>query len=94
MLSKEDPVAARDEVLRLAKDGTLKQVNHLCGDFSAAMYSDPAWDQFWSAAEETDMIVSIHTGGGNRGGAETPATRQAARPAGAFRSGGNSYAEP
>jgi predicted TIM-barrel fold metal-dependent hydrolase len=92
MLSKEDPAAAAAEVMRLARDGSLRQVNHLCGDFSAATYSDPAWDQFWSAAEETDMIVSIHTGGGNRGG-DSPAPREA-RQQGAFRSGGNSYLEP
>jgi predicted TIM-barrel fold metal-dependent hydrolase len=91
MLSKEDPAAAADEVMRLAKDGRIQQVNHLCGDFSAAMYSDPAWDQFWSAAEETDMIVSIHTGGGNR---TAPAAGQTRAPAGAFRAGQNSYIEP
>jgi predicted TIM-barrel fold metal-dependent hydrolase len=94
MLSKEDPVAARDEVLRLAEGGKIRQVNHLCGDFSAAMYSDPAWDQFWSAAEETGMIVSIHTGGGTRGDPDAPVARENPAPGGAFRSGQNSYLAP
>jgi len=89
MLSKDDPVAARDEVLRLAKHGKIVQVNHLTGDFHAGMYSDPAWDQFWSAAEDTNMIVSVHVGGGNRTAPDT--RRPASAPSGAFRSGGNPY---
>ena len=93
MLSKEDPVAARDEVLRLARGGHIRQVNHLCGDFSAEMYSDETWGQFWSAAAETDMIVSVHTGGGNRGDPDA-APREIRAAAGAFRAGQNSYLGP
>jgi len=91
MLSKDDPEAATMEVIRLARDGNIRQVNHLCGDFSAAMYSDPAWDSFWSAAEETDMLVSIHTGGGSGG---APGPRENRDPQGAFRAGQNSYSQP
>jgi predicted TIM-barrel fold metal-dependent hydrolase len=92
MLSKDDPIAAADEVVRLAKDGRIKQVNHLCGDFHAGMYSDPEWDRFWSAAEEANMIVSIHTGGGTRTAPNALAARPAASRQGAFRGGDNSYA--
>ena len=91
MLSKDDPIAARDEVLRLARGGKIVQVNHLTGDFHAGMYSDPAWDQFWSAAEEANMIVSVHVGGGTRSAPD--ARRSAPAPSGAFRSGGNAYAD-
>jgi predicted TIM-barrel fold metal-dependent hydrolase len=94
MLSKEDPAAAAAETMRLAKGGKIRQVNHLCGDFSAAIYSDPAWDEFWSTAEETGMLVSIHTGGGNRTAPDANAPRQGRAPTGAFRSGQNSYMEP
>jgi predicted TIM-barrel fold metal-dependent hydrolase len=40
------------------------------------------------------MIVSIHTGGGNRTAPNALAPRQNTGPQGAFRSGENSYAQP
>jgi len=94
MLSKDDPIAATEETLRLAKDGRIKQVNHLCGDFHAGIYSDPEWDRFWSAAEESNMIVSIHTGGGTATAPNALAPRRETGPVGAFRAGNNSYAQP
>jgi predicted TIM-barrel fold metal-dependent hydrolase len=69
MLATEDPVTASDEVLRLAKDGRIKQVNYLVGSVTPEMVSDEAWDSFWSTAEDTGMIVSFHVGGGQGGGA-------------------------
>jgi uncharacterized protein len=62
MISPVDPVSATEELLRVAKVGKLKQVNFLVNDVSLEMHLE-AWDPFWSAAEETGLIVSYHVGG-------------------------------
>jgi len=54
--------AAVIEMHRLAKKGGVKQVNFLVGRTNR-VYSEE-WEPFWSAAEETGMIVSFHVGGG------------------------------
>lgn len=77
-LFPDDPIASRDELLRVAKLG-IKQVNFLVGTVTSAMYQ-PDWDGFWDAAQDTDTIVSYHVGGVTREGtsfidiAEAPRT--------------------
>lgn len=51
------------EMERLAATGAIQQVNLLIGRVGQ-IYTDE-WERFWSAAEETGMIVSFHVGGGN-----------------------------
>jgi len=53
--------AAIEEMRRLAAGGELKQVNFLVG--RAGQAYGPEWEPFWTAAEETGMIVSFHVGG-------------------------------
>ena len=60
-LSPVHPLAARDEVMRVARLG-FKEVNFLVNDVTAEMHLK-AWDPFWDAAEETGIIVSYHVGG-------------------------------
>ncbi|MGH9920482.1 MAG: amidohydrolase family protein, partial [Nitrososphaerales archaeon] len=70
--------AAVKEMYRLADKGSVKQVNFLVSA-AGPVYSDE-WDKFWSAAEETGMIVSFHVGGGS------PARSASALPAAVQRS--------
>ena len=62
LLSPADPQAATAEMLRIAQDGRLKQVNFLVNDVTTEMHSE-AWDVFWDTAAETGMLVSYHAGG-------------------------------
>ena len=66
-LSPLDPGAAKEEVLRVARDGRLKGVNFLVNDVTVDMSLEP-WDPFWAAAEETGVIVSYHVGGSDQSG--------------------------
>jgi predicted TIM-barrel fold metal-dependent hydrolase len=61
----DDAAASTAEVLRAAELG-LKQVNFLVGTVTPEMYSQE-WDSFWSAAEEANIAVSYHVGGGGGG---------------------------
>ena len=77
-LSGEDVAASTAELFRLARKGGVQQVNFLIGRANPPIYDD-AWEPFWSAAEETGMIVSFHVGGGggpapgaSAGGQERP----------------------
>ena len=70
LLSPADPVAATDELLRISKDGRLRQVSFLVNDVTFDMYQEP-WDRFWDAADETGTIVSYHVGGYDRPGLRT-----------------------
>ncbi len=58
-LSLEDPLAARDELLRLAKRGGLRHVNILASRATPPVY-DEAWEPFWSAAEEVGVPIGFH----------------------------------
>jgi uncharacterized protein len=58
-LSMEDPDAARGELKRLAKRGGLRHVNILASRASPPVY-DPAWEPFWSLAEEVDIPIGFH----------------------------------
>ncbi len=58
-LSMEDPVAARDELARLAKRGGLRHVNILASRASPPVYDD-AWEPFWALAEEVDIPIGFH----------------------------------
>ena len=58
-LSMEDPVAARDELARLAKRGGLRHVNILASRASPPVYDD-AWEPFWTLAEEVDVPIGFH----------------------------------
>ena len=51
-VAPEDPVAATNELLRVAKTGRLQEVSFLVNDVTTSMYLED-WDPFWSAAEET-----------------------------------------
>lgn len=62
LLSPADPQAATAEMLRIAKDGRLKQVNFLVNDVTTEMHFED-WDVFWDTAAETGMLVSYHAGG-------------------------------
>ena len=64
-VAPEDPVAATNELLRVAKTGRLQEVSFLVNDVTTSMYLED-WDPFWSAAEETGVIVSYHVGGSDR----------------------------
>ncbi len=90
-LPGEDIEAATQELYRVAKQGGLKQVNFLIGSAVTPIY-DEAWEPFWSAAEETGLIVSFHVGGGPGFAPGGAAVRQAAgappppeRPSSVFR---------
>jgi len=58
-LSLEDPIAARDELLRLAKRGGLRHINILASRATPPVY-DEAWEPFWSAAEEVGVPIGFH----------------------------------
>ena len=58
-LSMEDPMAARDELRRLAKRGGLRHVNILASRAKPPVYDD-AWDPFWALAEEVGIPVGFH----------------------------------
>jgi uncharacterized protein len=58
-LSMEDPLAARDELARLAKRGGLRHVNILASRASPPVYDD-AWEPFWTLAEEVDIPIGFH----------------------------------
>ena len=58
-LSMEDPLAARDELARLAKRGGLRHVNILASRASPPV-SDDAWEPLWALAEEIDVPVGFH----------------------------------
>jgi predicted TIM-barrel fold metal-dependent hydrolase len=57
----DDPDGSTAELLRCSALG-IKQVNFLVGTVTAAMYQ-PAWDEFWAAAETNDIVVNYHVGG-------------------------------
>lgn len=79
-LPGEDIEAATRELYRLAKTGGVKQANFLIGSADPAIY-DEAWEPFWSAAEETGMIVSFHVGGGGPAPGTMPRPGSADGPA-------------
>ncbi len=58
-LSMEDPLAARDELARLARRGGLRHVNILASRASPPVYDD-AWEPFWALAEEIDVPIGFH----------------------------------
>ena len=58
-LSMEDPLAARDELARLARRGGLRHVNILASRASPPVY-DATWEPFWALAEEIDVPVGFH----------------------------------
>ena len=80
-LSGEDLDASIEEMYRLAKKGGVKQVNFLIGRAKPSIYSQD-WEKFWTAIEETGMIVSFHVGGFSPN--RQPGTLQVERPAGVF----------
>ena len=57
-LSLQDPIAARDELLRLAKKG-VRHFNILAARAEPQVYED-AWEPFWAAAEETGIPIGFH----------------------------------
>jgi predicted TIM-barrel fold metal-dependent hydrolase len=57
-LSMEDPDAARDELLRLARLG-MRHFNVLAARADPPVY-DPAWESFWDCAEETGLAIGFH----------------------------------
>jgi uncharacterized protein len=59
ILPPDDPVAARDEVYRLAKQGGLRQANLQIAR-AAPKIHDPAWEPLWNAFEETGLLMSFH----------------------------------
>ena len=62
----DDAKASTEELIRIANLG-LRQVNFLVGTVKTEICLED-WDDFWSAAEETDTVVSYHVGGGRRRG--------------------------
>ena len=58
-LSMEDPLAARDELARLAKRGGLRHVNILASRAHPPVYDD-AWEPFWALAEEIGIPIGFH----------------------------------
>jgi uncharacterized protein len=58
-LSMEDPLAARDELARLAKRGGLRHVNLLASRADPPVYDD-AWEPFWALAEEVGIPIGFH----------------------------------
>jgi uncharacterized protein len=59
ILPAEDPAAARDEVYRLAKEGSLRQANLQIANAAPSIH-DKAWEPLWTAFEETGLILSFH----------------------------------
>jgi predicted TIM-barrel fold metal-dependent hydrolase len=58
-LSLEDPVAARDELERVAQRGALRHVNILASRADPPIY-DEDWEPFWELAEEVNIPVGFH----------------------------------
>jgi predicted TIM-barrel fold metal-dependent hydrolase len=58
-LSLDDPLAARDELARLAKRGGLRHVNILASRATPPVYDD-AWEPFWALAEEVNVPIGFH----------------------------------
>jgi len=58
-LSMEDPLAARDELARLAKRGGLRHVNILASRAYPPVYDD-AWEPFWALAEDVGIPIGFH----------------------------------
>lgn len=59
MLPPSDPVAATDEVYRLAKLGNIRQANLQVAQTTPRLH-DEAWEPLWNAFEETGLILSFH----------------------------------
>ncbi|MBO0893497.1 MAG: amidohydrolase, partial [Acidimicrobiales bacterium] len=74
-LPGEDVEASIKEMRRLADKGGVQQVNFLIGRAQDAIYGE-VWEPFWTAAEETGMIVSFHVGGGGASGGLGQPSRQ------------------
>src|SRR6202162_2701933 len=55
----ETPEAATDELLRLAAKGGVRQVTLMIANIKPKL-DDPAWEQLWSALEDTGIILSWH----------------------------------
>jgi predicted TIM-barrel fold metal-dependent hydrolase len=75
-LSMEDPLAARDELLRMAKLG-MRHFNVLAARAEPPVY-DPEWEPFWDCAEETGLAIGFHLAvetGKNRAPAAEPRNR-------------------
>ncbi|HLH76348.1 MAG TPA: amidohydrolase family protein [Candidatus Binataceae bacterium] len=53
------PASATAELSRLAKGGRFKQVNLALAGIQPGI-SDPAWEPFWSALEDSGLILSFH----------------------------------
>lgn len=58
-LSMEDPLAARDELARLAQRGGLRHVNLLASRADPPVYDDD-WEPFWALAEEIGVPIGFH----------------------------------
>ena len=58
-LSMEDPLAARDELERLARRGDLDHANILASRARPPVYDD-AWEPFWALAEEVAIPIGFH----------------------------------
>ena len=69
-LFPDDADTSTREIERIAKLG-IKQVNFLVGTVTPYMYQRD-WDPFWSAAEESGVIVSYHVGGVTQAGTSEP----------------------
>jgi predicted TIM-barrel fold metal-dependent hydrolase len=59
MLPETNPAAAHAELLRLAKQGGVRQVCLMCAQANPK-FDDPAWEPLWDALEETGIILSWH----------------------------------
>jgi predicted TIM-barrel fold metal-dependent hydrolase len=84
MLPPEDPAAAADEVVRIARAGRLRQANLQIAWVKPRLH-DPVWEPLWRAFEETGLILSFHVvvfgGGGSQLGVSAP---EAGKPASTF----------
>ena len=84
MLPPTDPAAAAEEVVRLARDGRLRQANLQIAWVKPRLH-DAAWEPLWRAFEETGLILSFHVvvfgGGGSQLGVTAP---EAGKPASIF----------
>jgi predicted TIM-barrel fold metal-dependent hydrolase len=58
-LCMDDPLAAHDELERLAKRGGLRHVNLLASRANPPVYDD-AWEPFWSLAEGVGIPIGFH----------------------------------
>src|SRR5262249_6998878 len=92
MVPTDDGEAAAKEVEHAKKIG-LKQVNFLVGTVTNEILADDSWKVFWDVAEDANMVVSYHVGGGLPGAAPVRP-----RKPGAFRysvvGGAQSFYEP